>query len=215
MINIEMVKRKYRRNAYYYDFFTQVFSRIRSRAITQLKLKPGDIVLDFGCGTGLSFPLIEQSIGPAGQIIGVELSPDMLAKAQEKIARHKWENITLLEANAEEVVLLPESVDAVLSFYTHDIMSSKQAVARAVQALRRGGTFVAAGSKLVGGARGRLLDPITLAYARTAITLPLTIRPWRNLEELLGPLQVQEYLLGSSYIASGIKDSPTSSVRQN
>ena len=92
-----------------------------------------------------------------------------------------------------------------LSFYTHDIMSSRPAVERAVQALRLRGVFVAAGSKLVGGARGWLLDPITLAYARTAITLPLTVRPWRYLEELLGSLKVQEYLLGSSYIASGIK----------
>jgi demethylmenaquinone methyltransferase/2-methoxy-6-polyprenyl-1,4-benzoquinol methylase len=208
MINTDTVKRKYRRNAYYYDFVTQAFSRIRFRAIAQLKLKPGDTVLDFGCGTGLSFALIEQPIGPAGQIVGVELSPHMLDKAQEKISRYKWANITLLEANAEEVNLPPESVDAVLSFYTHDIMSSRQSVARAVQALRRGGIFVAAGSKLVGGARGRLLDPITLAYARTAITLPLTIRPWSYLEERLGPLKVQEYLLGSSYIAWGKKAPP-------
>ena len=50
MINTDMVKRKYRRNAYYYDFVTQAFSRIRLRAIAQLRLKPGDTVLDFGCG---------------------------------------------------------------------------------------------------------------------------------------------------------------------
>lgn len=205
MINIEIVKRKYQRNAYYYDFVTQVFSRIRARAIAKLKLKAGETVLDFGCGTGLSFALIEQSIGPRGRIIGVELSPAMLSKAREKIARHKWGNITLIEANAEEVDLPPESVDAVLSFYTHDIMSSRRAVERAVQALRPGGNFVAAGSRLVGGARGWLLDRITLAYARTAITLPLTARPWRHLEDVLGPLKVQEYLLGSSYISYGVR----------
>lgn len=205
MINTEMVKRKYQRNAYYYDFVTQAFSRIRERAIAQLRLKPGDTVLDFGCGTGLSFGLIERSIGPGGRIIGLELSPAMLAKAREKISVHRWENINFIEGNAEEVTLLPESVDAVLSFYTHDIMSSPRAVERAVQALRLGGTFVAAGSKLAEGRRGWLVDRITLTYASTAITLPLTVRPWRNLEELLGPLNVQEYLLGSSYIASGVK----------
>lgn len=205
MINIEMVKRKYQRNAYYYDFVTQVFSRIRSRAIAQLKLKAGETVLDFGCGTGLSFDLIEQSIGPQGRIIGVELSPAMLAKAREKIAGHNWENVTLIEANAEEVDLIPESVNAVLSFYTHDIMSSRRAVERSFKALRPGGIFVAAGSRLVGGARGWLIDPITLAYAQTAITVPLTVRPWKHLEDVLGPLKVQEYLLGSSYIAYGVR----------
>ncbi|HEX7976643.1 MAG TPA: class I SAM-dependent methyltransferase [Anaerolineales bacterium] len=207
MINTDKVTRKYRRNAYYYDFVTQAFSRIRVRAIAQLKLKPGDTVLDFGSGTGLSFALIESSIGPDGRIVGVELSPSMLAKAREKISKHKWENIQLIEGNAEEVNLPPASVDAVLSFYTHDIMSSPRAVERAVEALRPGGIFVAAGSKLAGRRRGWLLDRITLAYANTAITLPLTIDPWRNLEERLGPLKLQEYLLESSYIASGVKGS--------
>ncbi len=205
MINAEKVKRKYKLNAYYYDFVTRAFLSIRVRAIAQLELKPGDTVLDFGCGTGLSFALIERSIGPDGRIIGVELSPSMLAKARQKISIHKWENIHLIEGNAEEVNLAPASVDAVLSFYTHDIMSSPRGVERAVQALRPGGVFVAAGSKLVGKRSRWLLDRLTLAYAGAAITLPLTIRPWKHLEEILGPLQVQEYLLGSSYIASSAK----------
>lgn len=204
-MDIQLIKRKYRRNAYFYDFVTQVFSRIRSLAIAQLELKPGEIVLDFGCGTGLSFALIEQFIGPQGKIIGVDLSAAMLAKAREKIAYQKWKNITLIESNAEDVEIPPESVDAVLSFYTHDIMSSRHAVERAVQALRSGGRFTVAGSRLVGGARGWLLDRVTLAYAQTAITRPLTVRPWRNLEDVLGPLKVQKHLLGSSYIAYGAK----------
>ena len=204
-MDIELIKRKYHRNAFFYDFVTQAFSRIRSLAIAQLGLKPGEIVLDFGCGTGLSFALIEQFIGPQGKIIGVDLSPAMLAQAQEKMAHQKWENITLIEANAEEVELPPESVDAVFSFYTHDIMSSRRAVERAVQTLRSAGRFTVAGSRLVGGARGWLLDRVTLAYTQAAITRPLTVRPWRNLEDVLGPLKVHEHLLGRSYIAYGVK----------
>ena len=202
MLNIEMVKRKYRRNVYLYDFVTRAFFGIRRQAITQIRFKPDDTVMDFGCGTGLSFSLIEQSIGPTGRIIGVELSPAMLAKAREKIVLHKWENITLIEATAEEVNLPQGSVDAVLSFYTHDIMASRQAVERATRALRPGGRFVAAGSKLVKGALRFLLNSITLSYARAAITQPLTVNPWKQLEDLLGPLIVKEYWLGTSYIAS-------------
>ena len=205
MMDVELIKKKYRRNADYYDFVTQAFSQIRSRAIAQLGLKPGETVLDFGSGTGLSFALIEQAIGPSGKLIAVELSPAMLAKAKEKIARYRWENIILLEANAEEMDLPPESVDAVLSFYTHDVMASRRAVERAIQTLRPGGRFVAAGSRRVGGAGGWLLDLITLAYAQTAITRPLTVRPWQQLTELLGLLKVQHYLLGTSYIACAVK----------
>ncbi len=200
-----LIAKKYRRNAYFYDFVTQAFSRMRSQAISRLGLTPGQIVLDFGCGTGLSFAGIEQDIGPAGKLIGVDLSPAMLAHAREKVARSGWQNVTLLQANAEEVELPPASVDAVLSFYTHDIMSSRRAVERAVRALRPGGRFVIAGSRLAGGARGWLLDPITLAYAKRAITQPLTHQPWKRLEDLLGPLKLEEHLVGTAYIAIGVK----------
>ncbi len=205
MLNVELIKTMYRRNADYYDLVTHAFSGIRSRAIAQLGLKGGEIVLDFGCGTGLSFGLLEQSVGPNGKIIGIELSSAMLVKAREKVLRHQWKNITLIEANAEEVLLPQESVDAVLSFYTHDIMSSRFAVERAVQALRPGGCFVAAGSRLMEEINGWLLNRITLAYTQTAITQPLTVRPWKHLEDLLSPLKVQKYLGGSSYIAYAVK----------
>ncbi len=204
-MDVELIKKKYQRNAHFYDFVTQAFARVRSRAVAQLGLKGGETVLDLACGTGLSFALVEQSIGAQGRIIGVELSPAMLARARDKIAQHGWQNITLLQANAEKVDLPPESVDAVISFYTHDVMSSRPAVERAVQALRHGGRFVAAGSRLVPGPRGWLLNPITLAYAGAAITQPLTVRPWKQLEDLLGALTVEEHWLGSSYVAVGIR----------
>ena len=44
--------------------------------------QPGDAVLDVACGTGLSFPLLEEAIGPAGRLVGVELSPEMAAIAR-------------------------------------------------------------------------------------------------------------------------------------
>lgn len=202
MLNVELARKMYRRNAVYYDFVTQAFASIRSRAIARLELKQGESVLDFGCGTGLSLPLLEQAVGLEGKVTGVELSPAMLAKAREKTAQNHWDNIGLIEANAEEVDLPLESVDAVLSFYTHDIMSSRRAVERAVRALRPGGRIVIAGSRLAGK---WLLDSITLAYANRAITRPLTLRPWEQLEGLMPSLTIQVYWLGSSYIAYGVK----------
>ena len=205
-MDVEQIKRKYRRNARFYGFWEGLFRKFREQAIAQLGLRPGDVVLDIGCGTGLSFDLVEQAIGPQGQIIGVEVSPDMLARAQEKVAREGWTNVTLLEANAEEAKLEPESVDAVLSYYTHDIMNSRRAVERAVRALRPSGNFMAAGSKRAAGLRGLLLNQITLAYSRPFITNTSgTTRPWAHLEDLWGPLNVEERLWGSVYIAYGVK----------
>lgn len=206
MINAERVRKAYRRNAHFYDALNRPFRRLREQAVDRLKLRPSEAVLDFGCGTGLSFDLLEQAVGPQGRLTGVDVSPDMLARAHEKIAQQGWKNVTLMEANAEEVDLQPESVDAVLCYYTHDIMHSERALARALYALRPGGRFVAGGAKRASGLRGLLINPVTLAYSLPFVTnLSGTTRPWTHLEELVGRLDVEERLWGSAYIAHGVK----------
>ena len=207
-MNTERIRLKYRRNARFYDLLVRplpLFERLRRKAVARLNLQPGEAVLDLGCGTGLSLELLERGVGAQGRIIGVEITPEMLAKAREKLARHGWSNVTLIESNAEEVRLEPDSVDAVLCCWTHDIMHSKAAVERAVRALRPGGRFVATGVKLAGGLHGRLLNPITRAYSASAITVPITADPWAHLGGLLESLDVTEELWGTAYIAHGVK----------
>ncbi len=209
---IERVKRKYRFNAPLYDAIVSLPTlRLRRRAVQRLALKPGDTVLDFGCGSGLSFKYLEQALGPEGRIVGVELSPEMLARARDKMKRHGWSNITLIEGNAEEVDL-PGPVDRVLCFYTHDIMNSPPAVERALGALRPEGLFVAAGIKRAKGVRGIPINLYTLAYSLPFITIKAaatllwgTAVPWSYLESVMGHLDVEEHLGGSAYLACGVK----------
>ena len=81
----------YQTGAKYYDFAVQILYRLigfrittyRSRAIELLKLKRGDSVVELGCGTRLNFPYIIEQIGAEGKLIGVDLSPKMLAYAQK------------------------------------------------------------------------------------------------------------------------------------
>lgn len=205
-LDVSQIKKKYRRNARFYDILERPTHRLREKAVQQLALKPGDAVLDFGCGTGLSFELLEQVIGPQGHIVGVELSPEMIAKAQEKMAQHGWRNVSLIEANADEVELQPESVDAVLCFCTHDIMKSRRALERAVKALRTGGCLVAAGVKRAHGLHGAVLNLITHLYSQPFVAnLSGTERPWSHLQSLLGQINIEEHMWGSSYIAHGMK----------
>ena len=216
-MDIKRINTKYRRNARFYDLLVRplpLFARLRRKAVERLGLHPGETVVDLGCGTGLSFGLLERGVGPRGRVIGVEITSEMLARAREKVTRHGWSNVTLIESNAEEVRLEPGSVDAVLCCLTNDIMHSKAAVERAVHALRPGGRFVATGVKLAGGRRGRLLNAITRAYSATAITVPITNDPWAHLEGLLQSLEVTEDVWGTAYVARGVKPVTISKASQ-
>src|SRR6202040_1760715 len=63
---------QYRSRVPVYDLEIALAEPIRRRAIARLSLKGGETVLDLGCGTGLSFPHLENYVGPQGAIIGVE-----------------------------------------------------------------------------------------------------------------------------------------------
>ena len=104
---------KYHRLARSYDRFISISGRLarlerqRARAIEKLNLQRGDVAIDVGCGTGLSFALIEKRIGPNGRIIGFDLSPDMIKVARERIERHNWANISVIESAVEVAKELP------------------------------------------------------------------------------------------------------------
>lgn len=202
-----LIKTKYRRRAPFYDgLLGRATRRVREKAIARLALHPGEVVLDFGCGTGLSFDLLRRAVGSSGHVIGVDVSSSMLARAREKASRNGWTNVTLIEADAEEFELQPESVDALLCLYTHDIMNSRRALEKAVKALRPGGRGVAAGVKRASKFPWRLLNVVTVAYSRPFITnFSDASRPWTHLESLLGPLEVEEQRLGRAYLAHGVK----------
>ena len=57
-------------------------------------------VIDVGCGTGLSFEALHRAVGMRGRIIGIEQSPEMIGKARDRVQRHGWRNVTLLNAPA-------------------------------------------------------------------------------------------------------------------
>jgi demethylmenaquinone methyltransferase/2-methoxy-6-polyprenyl-1,4-benzoquinol methylase len=72
----------------------------RKLAVDALKLRPGDTVVEIGCGTGLNFPLLRAAVGETGRIVGVDLTPEMLAQARARAAEEGWRNVELVEADA-------------------------------------------------------------------------------------------------------------------
>ena len=195
--------RRYRLFAPIYDILPGGLTfnrRLRQEAVRHLRLAPGQTVLDVGCGTGLSFELILEGIGPQGRLIGIELSPDMLARARSKVARRRWQNVTLIEAAAEEAAI-PGEVDAALFFFTHDIMQSEPALNNVLSHMKTGGRVAAAGGKRPERCWQLPANAMQLVYWPFVTTTEGGVQPWAKLARLVGPLTVEERLLGAAYIA--------------
>jgi demethylmenaquinone methyltransferase/2-methoxy-6-polyprenyl-1,4-benzoquinol methylase len=74
---------------------------LRRRAIERLQLAPGGSVLEVGCGSGANFALLVRAVGPGGQVVGVDISPQMVAAARERVRHRRWSNVQVVEGPAE------------------------------------------------------------------------------------------------------------------
>lgn len=193
---------RYRHHAPGYDESARRTMRLRGRTIEKLALRPGQTVLDVGCGTGLSLDLLAPAVGPNGRVIGVELSPEMISRARARVAEHRWAQVELVEAGMEEAQIRGP-LDAVLFNYTHDVLRSKEALANIFAAARPGARVAVAGMKFVSW----WLAPVNLyvmAKGRPYMTtFEGLARPWSHLEGYLQRFETEPTLLGTGYIGWG------------
>jgi len=196
---------QYSRRAGVYDLELALFEPIRQRAIADLALQPGERVLDLGCGTGLSLPALRQGVGSRGRIVGVEQSPEMLARARERVASARWRNVTLLCSPVESAPL-EGWADAALFHFTHDILQRPEAVDQVVRHLRPGARIVACGLKWAPGWAVAANLFVLPAALHSVTSLDGLREPWRHLARRIGRLEVEAMLMGAVYIATGRVD---------
>jgi SAM-dependent methyltransferase len=104
------------------------------------RLEPGERVLDLGCGAGTDTLVAAQMVGPAGRVIGIDMTPEMLAQAREAAGELGAENVEFVEAEAEHLPFSDASFDVVISNGVIDLIPDKDAVfAELERVLRPGG----------------------------------------------------------------------------
>jgi SAM-dependent methyltransferase len=122
--------------------------RMRQAAIDRLSLRPGDTVLDCGCGTGRNLPALAAAVGPAGTVFAFDRSPSMLARAARLVKQSAQAACVSLEEGNAESFTCPRVVDAALFYYVPDIVGSTTALDNLLRQVAPGGVVVAVGPQL-------------------------------------------------------------------
>jgi SAM-dependent methyltransferase len=103
-------------------------------------LQPGQTVLDLGAGAGIDCFLAAERVGPTGAVIGIDMTPAMLEKANRNRERLGVGNVSFRLGRIEDVPLASESVDVVISNCVINLSPDKAAVfSEAFRVLKPGG----------------------------------------------------------------------------
>jgi SAM-dependent methyltransferase len=104
------------------------------------RLEPGEQVADLGCGAGTDSLVAAQMVGPDGHVTGIDMTPEMLAKARAAADELGVENADFVEGEIEHLPFADESIDVVISNGVIDLVPDKDAVfAEIFRVLRPGG----------------------------------------------------------------------------
>ena len=92
------------------------------------RLEPGERVLDLGSGAGTDSLVAAQVVGHEGSVTGIDMTPEMLAKARRAAAAMGAANVEFVESEAERLPFADASFDVVVSNGVIDLIPDKDAV---------------------------------------------------------------------------------------
>jgi arsenite methyltransferase len=195
---------RYERRAPGYDASARLTMPLRERTIARLRLRPGDVVLDVGAGTGLSYAMLAHAVGSTGRVLAFEQSRPMFEQAQARVQRERFDNVWHVCASAQ-AVRLPQAADAVLLNYVHDISRVPDAVANIMRQVKPGARIAMAGMKFFPWWTGPLN---LLAWAKNrpynALAADLW-SPWDIVQSYCDGWHLVSTQWGMGYIAEGVK----------
>ncbi|HUO07146.1 MAG TPA: arsenite methyltransferase [Phycisphaerae bacterium] len=108
--------------------------------VATANLRPGEVVVDLGSGGGLDVFLAAKKVGPTGKAIGIDMTPEMLARARKAAADDGYTNVEFHRATIDKLPLPDNSVDCVISNCVINLAPDKNAVFREIfRVLKPGG----------------------------------------------------------------------------
>lgn len=200
----------YRAVAPFYDLVSgewPVYRAGRVAGIESLELRAGDTVLDVGCGTGLSLPLLAEAVGPTGHVIGIDASPQMLAVAQRR-TKGLAGTVTLLCADATEdrhpawETVKALEPDAVLFAYSLSLMKPWRQAWHVARSVASPQAKIAIVDMAVPDGHAAVFAPLARS-ACWAGRADIAAHPWRALEEEYHRVEHQRMRGGHIRVVTG------------
>lgn len=145
--------------------------------ITLAELQPGQVVLDLGSGGGLDCFLAARNVAPDGHVIGVDMTPAMIEKAQGNQLKLGLENVEFRLGEIEKLPVDDDSIDVVISNCVINLSPNKpQTFQEIFRVLKRG---------------GKLAVSDTVASEPLADAVKMDLQSWAAC--IAGSLTVDEY----------------------
>lgn len=176
-------------------------SRLRRQTVGRLDMQRGARVLDLGCGTGLNFEALLEAVGSEGEVVGLDLTPEMLERAAARSDRCGWSNVRLVQGDAASLPFGSDEFDAVCStFVLSAVATGRTAVGEAWRVLLPGGRIAVREAAALRG-RGRWLAPVVHPLYRHLTAWDPNVDIPAAITEVAGRCEVEPVLGGLHYIA--------------
>ena len=203
----------YRKRAANYDWSANLYYLIgfrefkyRKLAVQKLRLKPGDTVVEIGCGTGLNFPLLVRVVGPEGKVIGIDLTDKMLAMARTRVAKNNWANVDLVQTDATKYAF-PDNVNGIISTFAITLIAEyEEIIRRGAEALAPQGRMVIADLRKPDRWPAGIVKIMVWLTRPFGTSFDIALRkPWKAMERYLADTGITKLYGGFTYISWGEK----------
>jgi ubiquinone/menaquinone biosynthesis C-methylase UbiE len=125
-------------------------------------IRAGDAVLDIGCGVGVDTILAAMMTGSDGKVVGVDIVPEMLQRAEANLKRVDLHHVTFQSATGEHLPFPDEKFDVVISNGVINLIPDKDAAMREIlRVLKAGGRLMIADQVMAAGTPKSLKDRLS------------------------------------------------------
>jgi demethylmenaquinone methyltransferase/2-methoxy-6-polyprenyl-1,4-benzoquinol methylase len=203
-VTVESVRQRYNAIARYYPLTEKLFctpNSVRKAAVERLLLRDTSKVLEVGCGQGKNLPLLSEAVGPKGTVLGIDISEEMLMFAGYLVRKKKFQNVLLYPTDAltfNTDLHRPDGILFCLSYHT--MPHRRDVLLRMWELLKPGGRLVVLDAK-----PPEALPISEWVVSKTVLGNP-HVRGWEDVRRHDPSAKLEEFLFGSYYIVTAIKN---------